>query len=104
LLESIYRTFGEPANWLSAVGEPIYGLSVRRTAEEDIPVEFGASSRAVVERIVLRVRVAEAPGPAKGDRVEILDDGEVIGAYLVTDRPLKVRFGLEWKVEVKAVE
>ncbi|ATC34105.1 hypothetical protein CA606_18195 [Caulobacter vibrioides] len=101
LLEAAYRTWGEPAGWISSIGEVLTGIRVRRM-EEDAPVDFGSNSRAIVERIVLRVRASEVPRPAKGDRVEILDgDGGVIAAYLVADRPQRLRFGMEWKVEAE---
>jgi len=104
LLEAVYRTWGEPAGWMPVAGDLITGIKVRRTSEEDVPVEFGSHSRAVVERVVLRVRAAEVPRPAKGDRIEILDDGQVVGAYIITDRPLKVRFGMEWRFEVEVTD
>lgn len=102
LLVTIYRAFGEPAVWQPVTGDPVTGIRIRRAAEEDVPVEFGSNSRAVVERIVLRVRVSEVANPVMGSRFDVLDDdGEVIGGYIVADRPLKVRFGLEWRVEVE---
>ena len=103
LLEAVYRTWGEPAGWISATGDILTGITVRRVSEEDVPVDFGAGSRAKVERVVLCVRRNEVGSPAKGDRVEILDAaGDVDAIYFVTDRPQRVRFGQEWRVEVKA--
>lgn len=104
LLEAVYRTWGEPAGWiLAGTREVLTGIMIRRTSEEDVPIEYGSNSRASVERVVLRVRVAEVARPGKNDRIEVLGgDGQVIGAYVVTDRPQRVRFGMEWRVEVEA--
>lgn len=102
LLAGVYRAFGEAARWIPSAGDPVEGIRVRRTADEDAGMDFGSGSRALVDRIVLRVRVSELAAPAKGGRLEILDDdGEVIGAYVVADRPLKVRYGQEWRIEAE---
>lgn len=104
-LESVYRAWGEPAGWISVNGDVITGIRVRRIAQEEDVVDYGGNSRAVVERIVLRVRVSEVSTARKGDRIEIMDDaGEVIGAYQVADRPLRARMGQEWRVEVEVAD
>lgn len=103
LLESIYRTYGEPAAWTASTGEIFEGVSVRRRAQEDDTVDYGANSRTSVEIVVLFVRVSEIRAVSKGDRIEILgEDGAPEAAYVVIDRPTKVRFGAEWRVTVEA--
>lgn len=104
-LEAVYRAWGEPAGWISTTGDVFTGIRVRRIAQEEDVVDYGGNSRAVVERIVLRVRVSEVPRALKGDRIEIMDDaGEVIDVYRVADRPLKARMGQEWRVEVEVAD
>lgn len=104
LLDASYATFGEPARYVPPTGSPVEGISVRRSTDEDVPVEFGANSQAIVDRVVLRVRVAEVATLVRGGRIEILDAlGDLVGAYLVSNRARKVRFDQEWRAEVEAV-
>lgn len=104
LLNSSYATFGEPARWVPLAGSPVEGILVRRAIDEDVPVEFGANSQAIAERVVLRVRVSEVASVTRGGKFEILDElGDVIGTYVVANRARKVRFDQEWRAEVEAV-
>lgn len=100
LLEAQYATFGEPALWYAPLMAPTR-LVVRRIEDQDV-VDFGASSRTSTTSIWIRVRVSEHGLVAKGDRVEILDEaGVVIDTYRIIDKPLRQRFGLEWRCEAE---
>ena len=105
LLASAYRAFGEPARWVPSAGDTVEGLTVRRDADEDADVDFGANSRALVARSLLRIRTGELAEPTKGGVFEILDaEGAVLTRLKVKDRPMRIRMGLEWRIEVEAVD
>jgi hypothetical protein len=104
LLASIYRKFGVSARWAPSTGSPVEGIRVRRVTDEDTAVEFGVNSQAIVDRVVLHVRLAEVASVTRDGRFEILDaQGAIIASYVVTNRARKVNFDQEWRAEVEAV-
>lgn len=103
LQASVYRTFGEPARWISRLGgAPVEATVIPATAEEI--ARFG-DSQAIIGTALFRVRPIEVPLPEEGDSVvtgTLVDQVFVPGPiYRVIAEPIRTRFGLDWMCQAE---
>ena len=72
---AIYRTFGVPATYMPAAGDPVACTVIPTERSPDALVQFGQTAVIAGARL-LEVRATEVPTPARGDTLTV--DGDTL--------------------------
>ena len=70
---AIYRTFGVPATYMPAAGDPVACTVIPTERNPDALVQFSQTAVIAGARL-LEVRATEVPAPAKGDTLTVGGD------------------------------
>jgi hypothetical protein len=88
---AVYKTFGEAADWISAIGGDPISVRVIEASEDEV-LRFG-DSRLIVGTIIYQVRGPDGFEPQEADRAQILPSGPLLR---VIGEPMRARHGLDW--------
>jgi hypothetical protein len=91
LQASVYRTFGEAAEWDPVAGGEKLPVTVIRLTDTEMQ-DFG-QGQVIVGTAIFRVRPTEVAAPREGDFLRIPARAE---AYSIIGEPIRTRFGLDW--------
>ena len=72
---TLYRTFGEPATYMPAAGDPVACTVIPTERNPDALVQFSQTAVIAGARL-LEVRATEVPTPARGDTLTV--DGDTL--------------------------